>query len=256
MDSIEAAFKDRVSSEVTLEQEGNNRYRVSTPFQFEDGDQLVILLKRISEEWILSDEAHTFMRLTYDIDESDLGRGKRQEIISQALSVFEVEDRDGELLLPITDERYGDALFSFIQAILKISNVTFLSRERVRSTFREDFMTLVNESVASDRLSFDWFHPVHDPQGMYRTDCRINGTKIPLLVHALNSDGATRDATISLLQYEKWKLEFRSLAIFEDQAAITRHVLARFSDVADKQFSSIGGNRERIVNFLSKAIAV
>ena len=104
MDSIEAAFKDRVSSEVTLEQEGNNRYRVSTPFQFEDGDQLVILLKRISEEWILSDEAHTFMRLTYDIDESDLGRGKRQEIISQALSVFEVEDRDGELLLPITDE--------------------------------------------------------------------------------------------------------------------------------------------------------
>lgn len=48
-------------------------------------------------------------------------------------------------------------------------------------------------------------------------DCRINGAPRPLLVHALPSDGKTRDDTIALLQFEKWGVPFRSLAIFEDQ---------------------------------------
>ena len=41
-------------------------------------------------------------------------------------------------------------------------------------------------------------------------------------------------------------MEFRSLAIFEDQESINRKVLARFTDVCEKQFSSLGANRERI----------
>lgn len=80
---------------------------------------------------MLSDEAHTYMHLTYDIDEKDLRSGTRQKIISNALSMFQVEDRDGELLIEVPDGRYGDALYSFVQAFLKITDVSYLSRERV-----------------------------------------------------------------------------------------------------------------------------
>ena len=72
------------------------------------------------------------MHLTYDLDESDLRRGTRQKVITNALSIFRIEDREGELLLKITEEQFGNALYSFIQALMKITG-RFLFITRVCS---------------------------------------------------------------------------------------------------------------------------
>lgn len=253
-ESIERSFREKVSAKIELAHEGMNRYRVFTPFQFEDGDHLAIVLRHDNNRWSLTDEGHTYMHLTYDIDERDLQRGNRQKIITTALSVFDVEDRDGELVLPIPDEQFGDALYSYVQALLKISDVTYLSRERVRSTFLEDFRTFMEETVTEERRTFDWHDMAHDPQGKYLVDCRVNGMIRPLHIFALNNDDRTRDATITLLQFEKWGLPSRSVGIFEDQESINRKVLARFSDVCEKQYSSLGSNTERIKRYLDESI--
>ena len=255
IETVERDFHEKVSTRIRLEAEGMERYRVFTPFLFEDGDHLSIVLKREGSRWVLSDEAHTYMHLTYELDERDLQTGTRQKIISNALSVFQVEDRDGELILEVPGERYGDALYAFVQALLRIADVSYLSRERARSTFMEDFRALLTEVAPEERISFDWTDPRHDPPGIYSVDCRINGMPRPLFVHALASDGRTRDATIALHQFEKWGIAFRSLAIFEDQESINRKVLARFTDVCDKQFSSLSGNRDRITRFLDESIS-
>ena len=254
LNNIERDFKNKVSEKLSLSSEGVDRYRVFTPFMFEDGDHLSILLKRRNGGWVLSDEGHTYMHLTYDLEEKDLQKGTRQKIITNALSMFSVEDREGELVIPIQNERYGDALYNFIQALLKITDVTYLSRERVRSTFMEDFKTFMEESVPENRREFDWFDRKHDPDRKYSIDCRINGMPRPLLVEALPNDDKTRDSTITLLQFEKWGSPFRSLAIFEDQEQINRKVLARFSDVCEKQFSSLAANRDRIKRFLEESM--
>src|SRR2546426_6370302 len=118
----------------------------------------------------------------------------------------------------------------------------------------EDFRHLMEEAVPENRRAFDWHEPQHDPEAKYTVDCRINGILRPVFVYGLPNDDRTRDAMISMLQFERWGLTFRSVAIFEDQETINRKVLARFSDVCEKQFSSLGTNRERIERYLQETL--
>lgn len=251
---IERSFREKVSEKIRIQQKGINRFLVLSPFMFDDGDHLVIVIRADGDQIVLTDEAHTYMHLTYWIKESDLLTGTRQTIIASALSTFGVQDIDGELILEVPDHQYGDALFSFIQAILKISNISFLQREHVRSLFMDDFRSLLTKTVDKNRMVFDWNDPERDPDGKYIVDCRINGLDDPLYIIALNNDNKTRDATIALLQFEKWGNPFRSMAIFENQEAINRKVLARFTDVCDRQFSSITTSEDRIQKFLTASI--
>ena len=165
--SIEKEFRLKVAGEVRLLQEGSDRYRIFTPFRFEDGDHFAIVMRKEEGGWSLSDEGHTLMRLTYDIDHEDLKRGHRQEIISDALESFAVEERSGELIRRVEGEQFGMALFAFVQTLTKISDVSYLSRERVARAFRQDFRALVSGAVAPERAHFDWADAQRDPNHKY-----------------------------------------------------------------------------------------
>lgn len=251
-ETIQLDFQEKVSKEVRLHSEGKERYQVFTPFIFDDGDHLLITLKKRGDDWILSDEGHTYLHLTYDLEEKDLYKGNRQRIISDALTAFGIEDDAGVLQVKIRGEEYGNALFSFIQALLKITDVTYLTRERVRSTFIEDFKQLVQETVPPHRLVFDYYDKVADPRMNYIVDCKVNGVTPPLFIFAINGDDKCRDSTISLFQFENRGVQFKSLAVFESQEEIQRKVLARFSDICEKQFSSLDTNTDRIKKYLKE----
>ncbi len=248
--TIQQEFINKVSAQISLSADGKDRFRVLTPFQFEDGDELVIVLKKESERWLLSDESHTYRHLAYDIDEKLLYSGTRWKLISKALSMFEVEDRSGELILDVSDGYYGEALYDFVQALLKITDVSYLSRERVQSTFMEDFHELLHEKVSKTRMAFEWHYRDRDPEENYKVDCVINGMPEPLFVYALANDNKTRDATISLHQFKEWGLSFSSLGIVKDEKATSRKVLTRFQDVCDACFIDIKKSHKNIRQYL------
>lgn len=253
--SIEKAFIDKVSAEISLSADGKDRYLVFTPFHFNDGDQLVIVLKKLGGKWVLSDEAHTFIHLSYSMDEKQLKSENRQKIILKVLSMFQIKDHDGELIMDVSHEDYGTALFDFVQALIRIIDVTYLSRDNVRSTFKEDFRALLSEKIESDRMTFDWQHPENDPDGIYAVDCRINGMPQPLFVFALNNDNKTQTAALTLYQFREWGIKFHPLGIFEKENSTSRNVRMRFKNVCQTHFTDIVNNSEEIEQYLQNFIS-
>jgi hypothetical protein len=253
-ETIREEFKIRVCEQIDLEPEGEGRYLVQTPFRFDDGDHFTITLKREGESWILSDEASTLMHLSYWLDDKALESGNRKEIVTSSLAGFSVQNRNGELVIPVLENRFGDALFNFVQALTKVTDVSFLSREIVRSTFLEDFRAFFQSQVPPDRLEFDWTDRTHDSKSNYPVDCRINRLKRPLFVFALPGDDKVSVATISLLMFEKWNLPFQSCGIFEDQESVPRKSVARFTDVVEKSFSNLEGNKDRIAAHIQRIL--
>jgi hypothetical protein len=113
----------------------------------------------------------------------------------------------------------------------------------------EDFRSFLERQVPEDRRVFDYSDPKHDPDRKYVVDCRINRTHRPLFVFAVPHDDKCRDATITCLQYEKFGVPFIATAVFENQEEINRRVLARFSDVCEKQFPSLQSAKERFETY-------
>lgn len=250
--AIEGDFKKKVCNEVRLAPEGKDRYRVFTPFLFDDGDRLSIVLKRRGTSWVLSDEGHTFMHLSYDFDEKELSSGTRRKVIDRTLETFGVQEEHGELISRVEHGDYGDALFSYVQALLHITDVSYLNREVVRSTFMEDFRSVVASAIPEDRRDFDWHGEEHDEESAYPVDCRIRGNGKSLFVFGIPNEEKCNVATISIMHYERVKYSFKSLAVFQDQESVSRKALARLSDVVDKQFSNLPTNRERIAAYFKE----
>lgn len=252
--TLEGLFRCHIGESIQLISDGPHRYRISVPFTFDDGDSLVIILKQMGAQWVLSDEGHTYMHLAYSIEGSRLLSGTRRQVIVRALRMFQIQEHSGELRLPIDHNEYVDALWQFLQALLKIIDVTYLSQERVRSTFFEDFMAFFEEMIAPERRIFDWYDTENDPKQRYVVDCRINGLARPLFVYALANDDRVRDATIGIAHFVRAGFKFYSMGIFEDQTIISRQVLARFTDICDRQFPNLSASRTLIEKFLIDAL--
>ena len=251
-DRIIQSFREKVCKEVDIEKEGVGRYIVYTPFMFDDGDHFIVVLVQKQDEWFLTDEGHTLMHLSYS--DIDVETGTRARIIEESLCTHGVQNENGEFLLKIADEDFGDALWSFLQALSGAASVALMTKEKVRTAFFDDFRAIIEHQVPRERVVFDWHHPGFDPDKIYAVDCHVNGATLPWFVFAVNSDRRCQNATISCLIYERADVKFHSLALFEDQTRINRRSLAQLSDVVGKQFSSLG-DRKRINAFFRDEIA-
>ena len=76
----------------------------------------------------------------------------------------------------------------------------------------------------------------------------------PLFLFAVPTDDRCNIDTITILHYRHQGLKFHTLGIFAEQEEVNRKALARFSDVVDKQFSTLKGNEDQIESYLKECM--
>lgn len=253
-DEIIKQFKEKVCHSVELHQEGNARYNIFTPFEFGDGDSFVIILKKESNDWFLTDEGHTIMHLSYWIDEGKLLHGSYWKNIANTIKNFNLVEDDGELILRIDRDHFGDALFTYIQALMRIVDTIILKREKVISPFQKDLNACIVKRIVPEHLSIGWNDQIKDPKKVYPVDFRINGDITPILIFGLDTEIKVLRSAVTLRQFKLWGQKNFSIGIFEERSEINQKSADKFSDVSDKTYSEFYSNEDDFISYLEELL--
>ena len=156
----------------------------------------------------------------------------------------------GEIEIRISNGDFGNTLFTFIQGIANIMDLTFLSRERVKSTFIEDFDKFIKENVPKERLIMNWNEPEIDKESKYVVPYYVSGLSEPIFVFPIDNENRVKDTNITLLFLQTKRFKNFSIIVFENIEDLGKRPLARLMDVGHKLFSNFEGNKENIKEFL------
>lgn len=122
IDLMAGSLRSGLCSRVSLEPRGVDRYLIHTGLTFPDGDELHLVLKEKDGRWVITDEAHTLMWLSYEgLDIS----GTCWDVLDTALSSNSVSFDDGRMYIDCTGRDAGQCLVSMVRAVLRTADLLY-----------------------------------------------------------------------------------------------------------------------------------
>jgi hypothetical protein len=230
--------------EVGLYPRQDNRIIVDTPFRFPDGDSLLILAEPISTGGLrLTDCGHTLMHLSYSMDVDDIAKpGNRNELFRRIIEEHGLSFESGQIFVDVTSDDIGRAVFRLGQALSQIFDISFLSRNRISSTFYEDLDQAIRKIAPEARIQKNYIVEHRDNAEDYPIDYRLdfpNGEH-PLFLFGVPSNEKAKLATLVIQHWRTEGLQFISFIVFQDLLRIGRADVARLNNVGDESISSLG----------------
>ena len=239
------SLRNGVCSTISLEPMGSDRYLVHTGFTLPDGDELHLVLKKKDGRWIITDDAHTLMWLSYeDFNLSET----RKTILDVTLSSNNVLFDDGRIYIDCTDKDAGQCLMSMIQAVLQTADLLYLTRNNVRNTYTDDVKQLMSNALGN-RCVFD--KHIHYGEEDYMVDVFVEAPT-PLYVFSIPNNDRCKDALITILTLSlEANMEFTSLTFVDQTASIVKENLVKLTNRTDKLFYNTPA--DELQRFLGRA---
>ena len=249
-ETIEAMISRVMCSNIKLLKRGINDYIVDVPFYFDDGDALKIILKSNADgTWNLSDEGHTLMYLSYNNFKISTN-SQRRKLFDKILLTHLIKDNDCCLTMErINSDEVANAVFSFVQGLIRVSDLTYWKKETVKSAFWDNFKSMLSGAAGGRTTEFDFTYP---NMSNYPVDCRLITKRSPIHIYAAGNENKTNEATISIYYFEKNQVLFPNWVVFHSDGNITRKASDKIADVADKTFSSLEASAELLPKFVEK----
>ena len=246
------SIKKAICSGVDIQEKGIDRYAIHTEFTYPDGDELRIILKKQEREWILTDEGHTMMWLSYE--DFNIKTDTRKDILYRSLTYNHAELWEGRIIVRFKPDKIAGAIHSMIQALLQTADLIYTDQENVRNTFVEDMQQIFCESVGKNNIEIN--KTIKNKRGEeYTVDVYVtpaNG-KEPLLVFAISNKDKCKDATIALMSLvAEDEMAFTSLAVIDSNAEIPLVDRDRMVSRSDKAYIGLKEMTVGLPRFLSK----
>ena len=191
---------------------------LESPFTFPDGDHYPIhLSERPGGGVKLSDRGHTLMHVSYEHDVDSFDEGARATLREQIVRESGIDEEEGIFWLEAPPDQLATALFRFGQALTKIHDLEFLSRDRVASTFYEDLRGLLFTMLDEEDVDTDYI-PADDPNANnYLVDYHFAGSNgKPVFLYDVPGRDKVRLTTIMLSHFLFHRLAFESVIVFAD----------------------------------------
>ena len=132
---VENYFK-WLKDKTVLKRKENNWYTITTPYLDRHNDCLQIYVKVINDEILISDDGYTVSDL--EMSGCDLTKGKRRALLESILLSFGIRNESGVLSVTASHQSFAQKKHNFLQAILAINDLFYLTPSLVNSVFYED----------------------------------------------------------------------------------------------------------------------
>ncbi|MFQ5443085.1 MAG: DUF1829 domain-containing protein [Nitrospinales bacterium] len=149
LDKYYAWLKDK-----TAWKEIDNWAEITTPYLDRNNDYLQIYLKKVEDEFLLTDDGSTISGLLQE--GCALDSPKRKKILQMTLNGYGVLEENGKLQVKATPDNFALRKHSLVQAMLAVNDMFFLAEPHVASLFFEDVRNWLDLSEIrySEQVSF------------------------------------------------------------------------------------------------------
>ncbi len=238
---LERLLCERLCTEVRIHRRDDNVLMIESPFTFPDGDHFPIYLSETAAGGVnLSDRGHTLMHVSYEHDVELFYEGARASLREQIVRDNGIKEDNGIFSIETPPDQVAGTLFRFGQALTKIHDLTFLSRDRAASTFYEDLRGLVFTILDEENVKTDYIQPEVPDANHYPVDYSFEGKDSrPVFLYGIPGRDKARLTTIMLSHFLLHNLRFESVIVFANQQEIPRLDLARLTNVAGTAVASL-----------------
>lgn len=239
-DDLQRRLCEQLCASVRVERRPDGAKMLATDFAFPDGDGYTIHLSEASGGIRLFDKGNTLMRISYDHDIDAFLAGSRGLLIERILNEECVSQDHGEFYVDSPTDRLSETLFRYGRALTRIYDLTLHPRSRGVSTFYDDLTELLSQTAGENEFERDHVIPGMPNSEAYPIDYRLEGKNgRQLFLYGVPNRDKARLTTIILSHFHRIELDFESIIVFDDQAALPRLDVARLSDVGGDMVSSL-----------------
>ena len=208
-------------------------YAISTPFKDQSGDRIGFFLVESGGGYRVEDDGEYIAKLIASGIAID--HGQRADILETILRDAKAYwDKDSYEIKSqgFSEDQVGSQVTSFLSALIRIRDLELVTREVVRSTFKEDVMSAL-ENRFSDLVSLEEQETVDKSLGEYPVDLVVRPKSGQGKVGALyfaNSNAKLAEAELLHMEAKMAKrTDFKVMALIEDpeMSAISRKKFQR-----------------------------